>query len=450
MRLTAAAAIAVVCALLAPDVAAKVKAKRKPARAPAKVPAAKPPPTVPYASPVAPTGGRFALANGLEVRWARVPGPRVTALVAFPAGGRFAPTGAPGLPALVGALLEQGSPRVRPGDHARFVARLGGRVEHAVGGDALTIGATVPPAALAALGPLLAELASGPVARPEALGPALDALTPDVHDAPTAAGELARDLVLARGPAGEVGIDPIAGAVAHARAHLVARGAVIAIAGDVDEAAVRTFAAAFEGVPAGEPPTPAVRGALPGASARRRNLPANGAGGIAMAWRTPGGRDGAAVSVAVLAEVLGRDGGRLVEALTRRTAIAADVRVAVTTEADVGALVVIATPRAGVTLPALERAVRDEVLRLTRDPPPPYELARAARAWSVGAGRALSTPEEAAAWLAALATTRGDLEPAAALAAPGTVTQGDVLAAGRRVFLDGDPVVVVVPAGAGP
>lgn len=459
----AAAAIAVLGVLVAGDAASAKPKKRKPARAPAKLPAPKPPPTVPYAMPTLSASGRFTLANGLEVRWTRVAAPRVTALVAFPAGWRFAPAGAPGIPGLVAALLELGSPRVRPGDHARYVARLGGRVEHALDGDTLTIGATVVPAALPALGPLLAELASGPVARADALAPALDALTPEPRDAPTVAAELARDLVLARGPAGELGNDPLTAAVDHARAHLVARGAVIAVAGDVDEAAVRGFAAAFETLPAGEPPTPAARGSLPATSARRRTLTPTGTGALAMAWRIPGGHDGAAASVAVLAEVLGRggsrgsagragdplnDGGRLAEALTRRTPVAADVRVVTTTEADVGALVVLATPRPGTTLPALERAVRDEVLRLTRDPPPHYEVARAARSWAVGAGRALSTPEDAAAWLAALATTRGDVDPAAVLAAAGAVTQGDLLAAGRRIFLDGDAVVVVVPAGA--
>jgi zinc protease len=164
--------------------------------------------------------------------------------------------------------------------------------------------------------------------------------------------------------------------------------AVLAIAGDVETAKVRALVEKWFGdipgkaAPAHQRPAPVPLGAERRVAMEDRvQLPR-----LYVAWQTPRIYAPGDAALDLAGQVL-TDGksARLVKRLVMEERIAQDVSAGQSSQALGSMFLVVATPKPGVSLERLEKAIDEELARLAAEPPAPAELERAKNKIEAGA-----------------------------------------------------------------
>jgi len=331
------------------------------------------------------------LPNGLQIALEENHAAPVVAISAWVhVGAADDPAGQEGLAHLFQHLLFL-STRTRPaGRVARDVAEIGGRM-----GAFTTYDETVFQAVVAApfvdngIG-LLADILTQPSLSPADLDSARRSAADDLRQAAGAADRIAAEQVLATAFAGDLYGRPLLGtetslaALSDQQARrffekfYVASNTTLVMVGDFDASRVRErLAAAFGAWPAGAraPARPAPRqpaGPLVGVSTAEVAGPQ-----LVIGFRIPGVKDHDAPALQLLAAILGSDrGGRLDMEIVRNRQLGSAPRAHLFAGRQAGLLIATTALGPG-RVDEAARAVRDEILRLGREPVGADELDRA-------------------------------------------------------------------------
>jgi zinc protease len=226
--------------------------------------------------------------------------------------------------------------------------------------------------------------------------------------------------------------------------------AVLAIAGDIDPQATRAMVERWFGPIPGKPrpETPEAR-PEPLRTERREvledrvQLPR-----LYLAWQTPRAYAPGDAALDVLAQILtSGKSARLVKRLVMDERTAQSVSAGQSSLALASAFVVVATPKPGIPLESIERAIDEELARIAATPPTALELERAKNKIEAGAVFGLEQVSARAAMLAGYEVRLGD--PGwlpRDLARYREVTTRDVQEAARTYLRrDGRVVLTVVP-----
>ncbi len=156
--------------------------------------------------------------------------------------------------------------------------------------------------------------------------------------------------------------------------------AVLAIAGDFEPAEAKRLVQKWFGpIPARNPPARTVPTPLPITAEKRVTMPDRvQLPRLFMAWQTPKLYAPGDAALDVLSDVLsGGKSGRLTARLEIKERIAQDVSAGQVSQAYASFFVVDATPKPGVSLERLEKAIDEELARLAATPPTAEEFERA-------------------------------------------------------------------------
>jgi len=156
--------------------------------------------------------------------------------------------------------------------------------------------------------------------------------------------------------------------------------ASLAIAGDIDPVKTRALVEKWFGsIPAGRPPPRGVAPPKPLAADRRATLPDDvQLPRLYLAWQTPEAYAAGDAALGMVGDVLtSGKSSRLHKRLVMEEQIAQSVMAGQQGQSLAGMFVVVATPKPGVGLERLEKAIDEEIARLAKEPPSPDELQRA-------------------------------------------------------------------------
>jgi zinc protease len=156
--------------------------------------------------------------------------------------------------------------------------------------------------------------------------------------------------------------------------------ASLAIAGDIDPARTRGLVERwFGGIPPGKPPPRGVPAPQPLDGERRVTLPDDvQLPRLYLAWQTPKDLADGDAALGLVGDVLSSGkSSRLYKRLVMDERIAQSVRAGQQGQSLAGMFVVVATPKPGVSLERLQKAVDEEIVRLAKEPPTAEEVQRA-------------------------------------------------------------------------
>ena len=156
--------------------------------------------------------------------------------------------------------------------------------------------------------------------------------------------------------------------------------ASLAIAGDIDPARTRAMVERWFGdIPAGAPPPRSVPSPKPLDGERRVTLPDDvQLPRLYLAWQTPEDLTEGDAALGLVGDVLSAGkSSRLHKRLVMDERIAQSVMAGQQGQSLAGMFVVVATPKPGVGLERLQKAIDEEIARLAKEPPTAEELQRA-------------------------------------------------------------------------
>ncbi|HUH01731.1 MAG TPA: pitrilysin family protein [Kofleriaceae bacterium] len=333
----------------------------------------------------------WTLPNGLQV--AHVPShraPVVSVQVWYRAGSKDEPANRRGLARVVQHALFQGSTHVRPGDHAAYIARVGGYSDGTTIEDATALQNLVPRQYFELVMRLEADRMRNVEWRPELMKAARALAAQDLARA--SADPLKQgvwpflEMVYQKHPyawesvgrAQDIKKTTDAEARAFYDAYYVPNNALVVVVGDVDRKAVETAATAHFGpIPAGaKPPRPAAdKREPPQTEARRKQLAGGEVGLVIRGFHIPEATHEDIYALQVLSLILGSGSrGRLEADLAQRTKARLQAGSSAVVREDPGLFFAWVAFAAGTAPKSIESALFDAVAGVIAKPPTGQEL----------------------------------------------------------------------------